>query len=493
MKKYIKLFFLLCAIFWSFLNTTKAYIDLVSSPIKYEINWAPWTIIKRTVSLYNKSNNIKNIVTWKSDFISKSDWTRVPHFITYRENELTWQELSWWIDIETDSFELWPKEKKIINFSITVPEDATPGWHYWMISLKNINNANNNNWWEIGVIAEYWVLVLINIDWVVIKDADVWNLVIKNSDDMEEKYKDDCFLNIDFSWNDYDNKCFDLSLDNLKASILNIENKSNDDNNDEKKIDKDDEKYYIVEFTIPIENKWNTHVKTKWKITLVDENWDIINWIWKELIINKNWIMIGHRIVDYLLFNQEWWNVLPKDTWLFKVLWKGFPYKTYDKDWNQIIKYWTPDQYYSEKNVWSIKILMPWQMIRERISEKKIEALMEVSYENLDWEDVIFKSAKDFWVNYKEKYIGINPYFIIILIILIISFIIIKFIIWRFSKRCHNCKKKIKRNMKVCPYCWDAQEKTSSNNNKITNNKTTTNSKDKIVKKKKIKVIKNKK
>ncbi len=31
-----------------------------------------------------------------------------------------------------------------------------------------------------------------------------------------------------------------------------------------------------VNFDIPIENKWNTHVKPEWQITLYDEDWKLI-------------------------------------------------------------------------------------------------------------------------------------------------------------------------------------------------------------------------
>jgi len=50
----------------------------------------------------------------------------MPKFI--RKSEVVFeQELSDWITIDTASFDIAPNETKIINFTINVPDNATPG------------------------------------------------------------------------------------------------------------------------------------------------------------------------------------------------------------------------------------------------------------------------------------------------------------------------------------------------------------------------------
>ena len=176
-------------------------------------------------------------------------------------------------------------------------------------------------------------------------------------------------------------------------------------------------------------------------------------------------MIIDEVVVDYLPFNDIWWNVLPNKIRIFNTYWKGFPYRTYDKEWKLEIKYWTPDEYYSKQNIENKKFLMPWEKIKVRISEKKIKALMEVSYKDIEWKDVNFKSAEDFSVTYREKYIGINPYFILLVILLLIIIIIILFIKSKVWYRCIHCNKKINKNMKICLYCGRKQTK---KNKKIT-------------------------
>ena len=242
------------------------------SPLKYHIEASTWSIVKRTATLYNRTNQTLTIYTWKANFESK-DSTWKPYFST--NNELTWYELSDRINIDSKNFEISPNSEKKIEFSIIIPDDATPGWHYWAVFFKH-RNSNIPNKSDISMNVDYWILLLVNIEWEVIKSALVWDLIIQNFSKLIVKIKDKCFL--DLSWNDYDDKCIDFSIDNLKANIFEINVDKNFD--DENIIDQD--KNFKVTFDIQIDNIWNTHIKPKWKIILLDEDWNQIKWIWKE-------------------------------------------------------------------------------------------------------------------------------------------------------------------------------------------------------------------
>lgn len=439
MKK-VLLFSLLIVIYFSFYLWVNAKINFTVSPIKYEIEALTWTTITKTATLYNNSEGTYTIITWKSDFTT--NWINwVPKII--RKSELVYpdQQLSNWINIETESFIIWPWEEKTINFNIDIPDDATPGGHYWAIFFKK-QNSNEEFTTEVWINLDYWVLILVNVDWEVITSWEPEEITIINNSWWPSLTVDNCPY-WDLSISNFDGKCID--------DIFSSEKEIVDTNFDD--IDFD------IIFDIPFKNDWNTHIKPKWQIILIDEDGNELKQIWKEIIKNSKWAIVWEKIVDYLPVNDIWWNVLPNSKRKFESNWKWFPYKWFDDDWNEIIKYWKPWEYYTKKNVEDRWFLMFWERVCERTKYKKITAIIDLSYENREWEDVEFNSAKEFEVTYKENYIWINPYVIIsgILIILIILFIYL--IILLRKQKCKKCKKRFSRKYKACPYCWKKVKK----------------------------------
>lgn len=437
----------------SFLNTY-ANINLTVSPIKYEIDTSTWSIITKKAILFNRWEETHFITTSTSDFESR-DNTWNPTFVRKSELVFTWQELANWIKIDTDSFYIWPGEQKEISFTITVPENATPGWHYWAVFFKN-NNSESSWEWQININVDYWVLLLVKVDWEIITKWDIEDTVIKDKNSWSwwgwwesTKKVDECF--IDLTASKYDWKCIDNILED-KEIISEIENLDLENETD---LSLDD---FNISFETVFVNEWNTHLKPTWKITLVDESWKEIKWVWKEVIKNEEWAIIWEKIVDYLPINDNEWNVLPSTKRNFETEWKWFPYEWYDEDWKKVIKYWTPEEYYTIKNIEERWFLLPWERESERINHEKITAYIDLSYINNDWENVEFNSAKEFYVDYKEKYIWLNPYFFIILAIIILFIYILFLIFKKKKKKCIKCEKKIDKDMKICPYCETKQD-----------------------------------
>lgn len=446
MKKVLLSIFIFLFIINPFLITNAAF-DLTISPIIYEIEAKPWDTIIKNAILFNKSDKSFTILTWKSDF--EANWTNWnPKFIRKSELVNPSQELANRITLSVPSFDIWPNENKEITFTLNIPNNATPGWHYWAVFFK-YNNWEQSTWNEIEIYADYWILLLVNVAWEVIIDWDVWDVTIWWGGWRWYNNKEDKCPYWDFTKSYYDWKCIDDFFEDMFNSAP--EQDPNDINENE------DEEFHI-DFNVPFENKWNTHIKPEWKIILKDENWNEIKWIWKEIIKDKDWNVIWEKIVDYIPINDIWWNVLPNTKRDFDTSWKWFPYKTYDDKWNEIIKYWSPEDYYSKKNTDKETILMPRERVNEKICERKITAVTEIKYKDINGEDVTFNSAKDFTVNYKEKYIWLNPYFFACAWILLF-FLFIFWLIFRKKKRkCIECKKKIDKDMKVCPYCWKRQD-----------------------------------
>ena len=487
------------------INTTFAAINMTISPIKYELDSSTWSILTREAKLTNHTSDTIHIITWKSDFIANWDnWA--PRFI--RKSEVVFeQELSDWITIDTPSFVIWPNKTKIINFTINIPDNATPGWHYWAVFFKN-NNSEQSGWTNVWINVDYWILILLNIDWVINSEIEIWEPIIwGNSGSV--KHMDICNENWwDKSWNYYDWKCLNDNAsesnswsqsdntefiweNNEKQDIWNNIDKQKDDcivdltssNYDKKCIDNFDEiiseltwniekenietsiddedntDQFEIKITVPVENKWNTHVKPQWKITLIDEDWNEIKKIWKKLIINDKWAIVWEEIVDYIPFNDIWWNILPWTNRKYNSNWKWFPYSDYTDDWEKVIKYLDPSEYYTKENFKKYSFIYPWKTISSREKDQTIVAKFNINYLDEDWNTIEYNSAKDFNVKYTERYLWLNPYFFFLLwwalFILLILWVIFK----KKKQICINkeCKKKIDKDMKVCPYCWTNQ------------------------------------
>jgi hypothetical protein len=457
--KFIRLLIISLLLFSYYIGNTYANINLTVSPIKYEIQANTWSIITKTATLYNKSTQTQTITTWKSDF--QSSWTTWnPQFV--RKSELVFpdQELSSRINIDTSLFTIAPWEKKDINFTITVPDNATPGWHYAWIFFKK-GSAESSSWNIVSINVDYWVLILVNIEWKIIENWDLWNTTVISSwwgGWWNILKKDDCVIDLSSSY--YDWKCVDAFWIYWDIS-KNVDKINNLDASDKKLSDLDNSNFNDPDFNISFEtlfsNDWNTHLKPTWKITLIDEDWKEIKWVWKELVKNSWGSIIWAKVVDYIPINDNEGNVLPYTKRQFNSEWKWFPYEAYDENWKQIIKYWTPEEYYTRKNVEERWFILPWERVNERINHKKINANIELWYVNRKWENVEFNSAKEFYVDYKEKYIWLNPYFFIWAWILLFIFFFFWLIFRKKKIKCISCSKKIDKDMKVCPYCGKKQ------------------------------------
>ncbi len=443
------LFFLL--IFFSIYSLWNANINFTVSPIRYEIEASTWSTIIKKALLFNRTDSTIIIKTWVSDFEAKNNsWE--PIFIKKSWTESTWQELANWININQESFEIWPKEKKEIEFAIEVPDNATPWWHYWAVFFKDNNSWNNLNW-QIKINVDYWVLLLVNVDWEIIIDWETEDTnIIVNSWGWGwygENIKDNCEY-FDFTSSSFDNKCFD-NLNDIVWLITDPEDEIDEEDIDLNSADED----FSIDFEIPFDNNWNTHIKPTGKITLIDEDWNEIKWIWKESILNEDWAIIWENIVDYLPVNDIWWNVLPGTSRTFESEWKWFPYKKLD--WT--FGYWTPEEYYTKKNNEENKYLMPWERFNTRICDEIIKVITEMSYIDENWEEVKFNSAQDLNIKYKETYVWLNPYALVCIWFIFIILWLLWLLFKKKKHKCRKCWKKINKDMKICPYCWKKQKK----------------------------------
>jgi len=476
-------------------------INFTVTPIKYELNLQPWESITLPASLRNNSDAPVTLPTAASDFES-SGRDGTPRFLRRSELVFPDQQLSSWISIQESALTINPWEEGTTNFTIDVPTTATPGWHYGAVFFKN-DGSERSSWWNVGINVDYGIIILVNVSGDVIVDVDIedpqinvrsswwwawvswsWDAGIYSSipengawyiwdnDSGQAVYQnpDSCPL-WDFTSSRYDNRCFGWDPKLFSDDIQNQNTSSNDDLEfsetenlqswDEPLLFEND---FNIAFSFPISNNGNTHIKPVWKITIKDENGEIIKAIWKEIISNERGLVIGEEIVDYIPINDTGWNVLPKSQRIFESNWEGFPYREYDDEWNQIINYWSPSEYYTKQNKENAGFLMFWERVSEVRTQKTITAEMDISYLDENGEPIEFSVAKEFPVQYIEEQVRVNPYVILWLLLLATAILFILFgIKWWFlllaQAKCWKCKEKIKGHWKTCPYCKTIQNK----------------------------------
>lgn len=479
MKKTINYICILCVFFIFTLDAVIAAINFTVTPIRYELKLAPWESITKTASIRNNGSTPVILPTTSSDFETR-DSSGTPKIVRKSELVNPDQELSTWISISETSVSLAPWEEKTIDFTISVPSDATPGWHYAAVLFQN-NNSQSSSSWNIAINVDYGIILLVEVAGDIIIDIDIEDPIIRNSSwygvwaywpdspiwnlpTSQEAGEDGWFLWEDEQWNNiyqlpdtclfwdisgsrYDGRCYPWEplLFQEMESLLFTDN-------------------FQIEFSFPVNNQWNTHVRPTGKITLRDENGDIIPWVGKEAIANEFWAVIGERVVDYIPINDEQWNILPNSRRIYDAYWKWFPYQSYDERWNLVIEYWTPSEYYTRLNQRESWYMMPWEILTQERTRRNITADIEMRYLDSQGNEVVFNSAQEFPVQYVQEKIIMNPYIILWLILLWLASIMWFFWLrwWLLvakEKKCWNCGEKIKSHWKTCPHCEALQDK----------------------------------
>ncbi len=476
MKIYKIILAIVIFVFW--IHTSFAAINMTVSPIKYELEVEPWTSITRTATLYNYDPKAVKIITAKSDFTS-GDTTWWPKFVRYSELIHPDQQLSKWISLSSSGFTIpaavgWKPSKKVINFTIDVPENATPWWHYAAVFFKN-NNSEQSSGSRVSINADYGVIVLLKVAGEVVTNVEIQDPIVSGhwwgySKINKKNYNltggkdiwkangwiDNCLF--DLTNSNFDGKCIDDPEDFF---VQDNKKKQTDTDADVWKQKKDD---FEVTFEFPIKNTWNIHVKPTWKIKLIDEDWKEIKKIWKKAKLNKLGAVIWVDVVDYIPVNDGGGNVLAKSQRNFIEKWEWFPYQTLDNEGKIVMKNMSPEQFYTNKNIGTDRILKPWERVCYRKNNKTIKALISLNYKDDKGENVEYSSAKDIEVSYEDKYIWINWY-IVFIAFLFLFFISIFLLLWFIAlwkrRKCINkkCRKKIKRKLIRCPHCDTKQKK----------------------------------
>jgi hypothetical protein len=76
------------------------------------------------------------------------------------------------------------------------------------------------------------------------------------------------------------------------------------------------------------------------------------------------------------------------------------------------VNYWSPSEYYTQKNKDDAGFLMFWERVSENRTHKDITADIELIYYDENGNPIEFNTSKTFTVQYIEQAVSVNPYII---------------------------------------------------------------------------------
>lgn len=151
------LFFGMCS---ALLFGTEQVLALTISPARLEISGKPGEVVSDTIELYNDESSPRTYFISTQNFIADGE-TGAPNFTGNSEGIATW--------IQTNSsVTVVPKERKLVGFSITIPQDAPPGGHFGAIFFSS-SPADTSGQMMIG--GKVGALVLLTVAGDVKEDA----------------------------------------------------------------------------------------------------------------------------------------------------------------------------------------------------------------------------------------------------------------------------------------------------------------------------------
>ena len=307
-NKLIKSIFILSFIFWIWISSQAAWIVL--SPPKFEFTWNKWQIINWVIKITNKENHVLTLNSDIQDFIAWWE-TWQPTFVSPEKNIHSSLSLAKWITVNNWEISIIkPWEKKEIPFTIKIPDNAEPWWHYWSIFFFPPAGK-----WQVAVVQKIGSLILIKVNWNIKKE---WKLLNFWAFDKN------------MTWDEI-----------VKSSSKTFFTK------------------LPINFSIRYKNTWNIHTKPTWEIKIFWTFWNQLKPVWIKSLVNKKGLKLWDEITDYLPINDWKWNILADSIRRFDSTWNWAPFWYKNENWTKEIRYKWWVKNYSETDLqWKISIFI---------------------------------------------------------------------------------------------------------------------------------------
>ena len=331
---------LLILFIWFNISISFCFADLnISiSPYRNEIILEPGSSATWEIVLYNQWDEDEDFQIHFEECINQYCSKNLSGWVT--DNNF-----SAWIHIPEleKTFTVISKNSKKIQYNIAIPKSAKWGTYLGAIKTSRIT-------WNV-VKNGVWSMLILTVNADLQTKLDIWKATI-----------------------------FSLSKrDRILDEILNYFNPFS-----YRGILR--EEGFNVRFDVPIKNSWNTRIKPTWKIEILDKN-SILENIGSQIISNNEGYVLGEEITNYLPINPNWRILLPSNDMILNSDWHWFAYNLIDQNWNKLIQYFSPWEYYSDLNVRTKKISL-FNKIVLRETFKDLRARIYVDYNNsAGWEN----------------------------------------------------------------------------------------------------------
>jgi len=141
--------------------TSKDAAGIQVSPVVDEFNISPSVVEKRSITIDGLTNNTLRYYPIVLNFEADKK-TGEPVFLDDSER-LSRYALSSWVSFNETSFTVGPGEKKVIDYTVTAPADASPGGHYGAVLFSTEKPKLNDEGVLVGVVGLIGTLVLATV------------------------------------------------------------------------------------------------------------------------------------------------------------------------------------------------------------------------------------------------------------------------------------------------------------------------------------------
>lgn len=245
------------------------------TPPTLDITANPGETVSRTVEVINNEGEEKTFYVYKQDFGAKGE-SGQPNRYSPEESPDT-ASVGKWIQVSDEPITLSPGDKRKVDFSIAIPENAEPGGHYGVLVFSTQKPGSQK-----ANAAEYGVgtIILVTVRGETNESAELASFGIYN----------------------------ERSIENVFEKEFDVENKSGFF------------EYLPVGFITRIENKGNVHFRPKGKIEIYNTFGQKLEEVAVSPVFNPQGAQVGEEKVDYIPINAQRGSVLPNSIRAFPVL-----------------------------------------------------------------------------------------------------------------------------------------------------------------------------
>jgi len=137
---------------------------LTISPTRFEIKGNPGDVLDGEIILINETENTETYYPSYSNFEAQGE-SGSPAFVEPKDG------LGTWMNIKEESITIFPRQQKIVPFTVNVPKDAEPGGNFAVIFFGSSPSGSSG----VSIGSKTGILILLSVNGDVREDAGLLN------------------------------------------------------------------------------------------------------------------------------------------------------------------------------------------------------------------------------------------------------------------------------------------------------------------------------